>query len=166
MQPDLKVRSPFLTFGGVEYFRTCANSRTVLAKKSVQSATMRRAACTGSIVRRSPFPTEEQASQMPLRNNAAFLQVIELAAGRGKLLRERITCLCHYIDSCQHRDDCGVNVRLQPFICFDEVIPQRLRAVHCNPGITLTQCNRLRCGSHSNPSEQAFRQSNGCGSDT
>src|SRR5216684_7920231 len=114
MQPDLKVRSPFLTFGRVEYFRACANSRTVLAKKSVQSATMRRAACTGSIVRRPLFPTEEQASHMPLRNNAAFLQVIELTAGRGTLLRERITCLCHYIDdAANHNGGDGYQKRAQ-----------------------------------------------------
>src|SRR3981081_2434964 len=46
MQPDLKMCSPFLEFGGFEYLRTCANSSRALAKRNVQKVRMRRAACT------------------------------------------------------------------------------------------------------------------------
>jgi hypothetical protein len=42
----LKIGSPFLAFGGFDYLRTCANSRRVLAKRSVQKTRMRRVART------------------------------------------------------------------------------------------------------------------------
>src|SRR5260370_28695983 len=162
MEQDLKVRSPFLTFGGVEYFRACANSRTVLAKKSVQSATMRPAACTGVSFGGQYSPPRNKEVICRCATMQRFFRSLNLQPAEGNSYASGSLASVIIVTRVSTGGRGGVNVRLQPFIRFDEVIAQKLRAVHCNPGITLTQCNALRCGSHSNPSEQAFRESNGC----
>src|SRR5439155_22179536 len=86
MQPDLKRCSPFLAFGGFEYFRTCAKSTRVLAKTSAQKVRMRNVACT---VKSTPASLQS-AAMVRYLHLAAKLEVIDdfaAATSRHRLAR-------------------------------------------------------------------------------